>query len=346
VTVTCARVAVGLALLIVPSSQSAADPIEDFYKGKTINMIVSAGEGGGFSLYAHAFARYLTKHIPGNPRLIVQNMPGAGGIRAMSYLVSVAPKDGTTIGLVHARLQFAPLFGLKDATFDPREMNWLGAMSRAASVCLSWHTSNVKTARDLFEKEFVVGGTGAGSGMEMVPALLNKLLDTKFKIISGYKAGHEVYLAMERGEVQGRCGGSLSQMKSIRPEWFPQNKVTVPVQLALERSPALPDVPAITEFVKDVRTKQILQIVLAANEMERPIVTPPGVPADRVAALRIAFGKAIKDPEFLADAEKQGLEIDEVSGAEVQELIRSTFDLPADVIKAAGEAAAGIGGSE
>ena len=171
-------------------------------------------------------------------------MPGAGGIRAMIYLQNVAPKDGTTIGLVHSSVPFAPLYGIKGANFDPRKMNWIGSINAATGICVSWTASGVTKWQDLFDKEYIVGGTGAGSQMETMPAMLNKLFGTKIKIVSGYKGGNDVYLAMERGEVQGRCGGLKSSIKSTRPDWFPKKKVSVPIQIALERDPEFPDSPA------------------------------------------------------------------------------------------------------
>lgn len=316
----------------------AADADEEFYKGRQIFWILSAGEGGGYAQYAQAFAPFFSAHIPGRPKIVIQNMPGAGGIRAMMHLGTVAPKDGSTIGMVHSSVPFAPLYGVKGANFDPRQMNWIGSISRATAICVAWHASGVREWKDLFEKEYIVGGTGAGSQMETLPAMLNKVFGTKIKIISGYKGGNDVYLAMERGEVSGRCGGLISSIRSTRPEWFPQHKVHVPVQIALERSPHLPDVPALGEIVPDQRKKQILQLVLAPQEMDRPILAPPGAPPSRVATLRKAFDAAMSDPDFIAEARKQGLEIDAVSGDKVAEIVRSAFSLPPDIVTAAKDA--------
>jgi tripartite-type tricarboxylate transporter receptor subunit TctC len=322
------------------SSAASADSIADFYKGKQINWILSAGAGGGYSAYALAFAPHFSAHIPGNPHIIVQNMPGAGGIRAMLYLQSVAPKDGTTIGLVHSSVPFAPLYGIKGANFDPRQMNWIGSINAATGICVSWTASGVTTWQDLLDKEFIVGGTGAGSQMETMPAMLNKLFGTRIKVISGYKGGNDVYLAMERGEVQGRCGGLISSIKSTRPNWFPQKKVSVPIQIALERDPEFPDAPAVIEFAKDERTKAVLQLILAPMGMDRPILAPPGTPPDTVAALRKAFHDTMNDPAFIAEADRQHLEIADVDGGKIARLLQNAFTLPPDVVKAANEAMA------
>ncbi|MFN3889492.1 MAG: Bug family tripartite tricarboxylate transporter substrate binding protein [Beijerinckiaceae bacterium] len=324
------------ATLALPFASASAQ--EDFYKGKQINWVLSAGEGGGYSSYARAFAPFFEKAIPGNPNIVIQNMPGAGGIRAMMFLANVAPKDGTTIGMVHSSVPFAPLYGTKGANFDPRQMNWIGSISRATAICVAWHTSGVREWKDLFEKEYIVGGTGAGSQMETLPALLNKLYGTKIKIVSGYKGGNDVYLAMERGEVSGRCGGLVSSIRSTRPDWFPQKKIFVPIAIGLERSPDLPDVPSVVEIVPDAKKKQILQLVLAPQEMDRPILAPPGVPAQRVELLRKAFHNAMNDKGFIAEAEKQHIEIDEVPGEKVAEVVRNAFSLPPEIVAAAKEA--------
>ena len=333
-----AACAVAACLTVAAPDAARADDVAEFYKGKQINWILSAGEGGGYSSYARAFAPYLSAHLPGKPAIVVQNMPGGGGIRAMNHLYSVAPKDGTTIGLVHSSVPFAPLYGIGGAQFDPREVNWIGSIATASSMCVAWHGSGIKSWQDLHNKEFIVGGTGAGSRMETLPKMVNDLFGTKIKIISGYKGGNEVFLAMERGEVHGRCGGLVSSINSTRPDWFPQKKVLVPMTIALERNPLFPDAPAIIEFAKEDRTKRILELVLTPQAMDRPILAPPGVPAERVAALRKAFHAAISDPGFIAEAKRQGLEVDEVSGEKVAALVKNAFAMPEDIIKAANQA--------
>jgi tripartite-type tricarboxylate transporter receptor subunit TctC len=315
-----------------------ADPVADFYRGKQINWILSAGAGGGYASYANAFAPYFSAHIPGNPHIVVQNMPGAGGIRAMTFLSNVAPKDGTTLGLVHSSVPFAPLYGIKGANFDPLQMNWIGSINAATGICVAWSGSGISTWQDLFDKQFIVGGTGAGSQMETMPAMLNKLFGTHIKIISGYKGGNDVYLAMERGEVHGRCGGLISSIKSTRPDWFPKKKVVVPIQIALERDPDFPDSPALIEFAKDQRTKDVLQLILAPMQMDRPILTPPGTPPQIIAALRKAFHETMQDKAFVAEAEKQHLELHEVEGEKLAKLLAATFALPSEIVKEAREA--------
>src|ERR1700739_2932291 len=216
-----------LALTLCACLAARADPIADFYRGRSISWILSAGAGGVYASYAQAFAPYFAAHIPGNPTIVIQNMPGGGGIRAMLYLNAVAPKDGTTLGLVHSSVPFAPLYGIKAANFDPRRMNWIGSIDASTGICVAWHTSGIASWADMLRKPFTVGSTGAGSQMETMPIMLDNLFGTKIKVIAGYTGGNDIYLAMERGEVQGRCGGLISSIRSTRPDWFPDKKVNV-----------------------------------------------------------------------------------------------------------------------
>jgi tripartite-type tricarboxylate transporter receptor subunit TctC len=333
------RAALALALatgLGVGLGPAAAD--DHFYKGRQISWILSADVGGGYASYARAFAPFFADHIPGKPTIVIQHMPGAGGIRAMNYLDSVAPKDGSVLGLVHSSVPFAPLYGIRGAKFDPRQMNWIGSLDANMAICLAWHGSAIKTWQDMLQNEFTVGGSGVGSQMETMPAMLNKLFGTRMKVISGYKGGNEIYLAMERGEVDGRCGGLVSSVNSTRPNWFPEKKVAVPIVVALERSPLFPEVPAVAEFAKDARVRQILALFLAPQSMDRPILAPPGVPAERVAVLRAAFHAAMHDPTFVAEAGKQHLAIAEVSGERVARIVADAYALPAAIVRAATEA--------
>jgi tripartite-type tricarboxylate transporter receptor subunit TctC len=331
------------ALALMPSFSNAATP-EEFYKGRPMTLIMSADAGGGYASYANAFAPYLSAHIPGKPRITVQYMPGAGGLRATNYLYTAAPKDGSVIGMVHSSVPYAPLYGLSAARFDPRKFGWLGSLDESTGICVAWATSGIRTWQDMMAKGLVVGSSGAGSQMETMPMMLNKLFGSKNKVISGYKGGNDVYLAMERGEVQGRCGSLVSSINSTRPDWFPQKKIVVPITIALERNPRFPDVPAVAEFAKDEHTKQVLQLVLSPMAMDRPYLTPPGVPADRFQVLRAAFHAAANDPGFLAEANKQRLEVHEVTGEKVEQILAHAFAMPPEVVKAANEAMGGAGG--
>ena len=328
-------VAFGAVAFLLAGAVAAAE--ENFYAGRQIAWILSADAGGGYASYARAFAPFFAKHIPGNPGIVIQHMPGAGGIRAMNYLNSVAPKDGTMLGLVHSSVPFAPLFGLKGAKFDPRQMHWIGSIDANTAICIAWHSSRIKTWQDALEREFTVGGSGAGSQMETMPAMLNKLFGAKMKVISGYKGGNEIYLAMERGEVDGRCGGLVSSINSTRPGWFVQKKINVPIVVALARSPLFPDVPAVAEFARDDASRQILQLFVAPQAMDRPILVPPGVPPARIALLRAAFHAAMNDPGFVAEAKKQHLAVAEVDGEHVGQMIAAAYALPRATVDAAAE---------
>ena len=327
-----------MATALASATPALAEPVADFYRGRQVSLVLSTGAGGGYASYAHAFAPYLSKHVPGNPNIVVQNMPGAGGIRAMQYFASIAPRDGSVLGLVHSSVPFAPLYGIKGATFDPRAMNWIGSINSSEAICVSWAASGVTQWKDLYDKTYIVGGTGAGSQMETMPAMINKLFGTKIKIISGYTGGNDVYLAMERGEVHGRCGGLVSSINSTRPDWFGARKVAVPIAVALERNPLFPDTPAIYEFAKDDRTRQILKLILFPLQMDRPMLTPAGVPPERVAALRKAFHAAMNDPAFIAEAQRLNIEIGEVSGEKLQAILAEAFHTPPDIVKAANDA--------
>jgi tripartite-type tricarboxylate transporter receptor subunit TctC len=328
------------AILVAAAQPASAESAEEFFKKTNdITLTLSAGPGGGYSSYGRAFARYFGNHMPGHPNIIVQNMPGGGGLRATNFLFNNAPKDGSMLGLIHSSVPLAPLYGMKAAKFDATKFNWIGSMNTANGICVAWHESPIKTYKDLFDKTFIVGGTGAGSQMETLPAMLNALLGTKNKIISGYKGGNDVYLAMERGEVHGRCGGLKSSIRSTRPEWFPKKLVNVVIQISAERDPDFPDVPTVMELIgNDEFKKKILHLVLAPMEMDRPVLAPPGVPDDRVKMLRDAFAATMKDKGFVAEAEKQHLELEWFGGDKLDKIIKSAYAISPDVAHAAAEA--------
>ena len=318
---------------------AGAQPAEEFFKKtKDITLTLSAGAGGGYASYGRAFARFYGNHLPGTPNIVVQNMPGGGGLRATNFLYTNAPKDGSMLGLIHSSVPLAPLYGMEAAKFDPTKFNWIGSMNTANGICVAWHGSPIKTYKDMMEKQFIVGGTGAGSQMETLPAMLNALLGTKNKIISGYKGGNDVYLAMERGEVHGRCGGLKSSIRSTRPDWFSDKKVKVVIQITAERDPDFPDVPTVMELLKGERNKKILQLVLAPMEMDRPVLAPPDVAADRVALLRQAFNATMTDKGFIAEAEKQHLELEWFDGDRLAGIIRTAFAIEPEIAQAAADA--------
>jgi tripartite-type tricarboxylate transporter receptor subunit TctC len=264
-------------------------------------------------------------------------MPGAGGLLAANYLYASAAQDGTTIGIINSTVPFAPLWGSKGARFDALKFNWLGTLDRAEGVCTLWHTSPVKTWADMLAKELTVGSIGAGSEMELYPAMLNKLFKTRIKVVAGYKAGSDIDLAIERGELDGRCGTHLTSFKALHPVWFTERKILVPVIIAERRRAELPDAPAVMEFVRDEPTRAQLELMMVAQNMDRPVLAPPGVPAERVKELRAAFDATMADPAFRADIEKRSLHIDPMRGTDMAAAYARAFAFPSEIISAVRE---------
>lgn len=321
------------------SAQSAAD----FYKGKQVSLIISTESGGGYDTYGRVLARHYGRYIPGNPSLVVQNMPGAGGIRATNHIYNSAAKDGTVLGLVHSAMTTASILTLPQVQFDTSRINWIGNMDEETAQCVSWHGSKIQTTKDMLEKPFVVGGSGAGSFLEIYPRVINNLLNAKIKVISGYKGGSEVALAMERGEVDGRCGWPMSSVRATRPDWVAEKKLVFLLQTGLTKDPALPDVPLITDFVTSADDKALLELIFVSRSILRPVFAPPDVPANRIAALRDAFMKTMADRTFVEEALKQGATITPMDGAKVQATIAKINQTPKAIVD---RAVAAMGGCE
>jgi tripartite-type tricarboxylate transporter receptor subunit TctC len=332
-----ATLIVSLLLAATPLSKGSAQDNAPFFKGKTIRIVLSAGSSGGYGEYGRLLAEHMGNHLAGKPTLVVQSMPGAGGLLATNWLYSQAPQDGTVIGLIHSTVPLAPLFGTKGARFDPLKFQWLGSLDRSDGMCTSWFTSPVKTWNDMMTKQFIVGSSGVGTQMDIYPAMLNKLFGTKIKIVSGYHDGAEIFLAMQREEIHGRCSPQLTAIKSIRPEWLTEHKLAVPILISEKRSTDFPDTPAIMEFAKDEATRQQLRLLIVTQDMDRPVFLPPDVPPERVKEIRDAFAATLKDPAFRADAEKMRLHLDPVSGADLAKALADAYALPADVVVSAKE---------
>ena len=325
------------ALLTAAPCAHAQSPVADFYKGKTIEMHIGYSSGGGYDVYGRIVARYMGKHIPGNPQIIAKNSPGAGSLRAANWLYAAAPKDGTAIAIIARGAAFDPLLGVTAAQFDGQKFNWIGSANDEVSVCVSWKDSGFTKYEDMLTKELVVGGTGPTADTDQFPKVMNAVLGTKLKLIPGYPGGNDISMAMERGEVKGRCAWSWSSIVSTRMHWYKDKTVHVLIQLALQKHPDLPDVPLIMDLAKTDEQKQILTLVFARQTMGRPFVAPPGVPADRIAALRKAFMDTMKDKEFLAEAEKAQLEITAVSGEELQALVAKGYAVDPAIAKKTAE---------
>jgi tripartite-type tricarboxylate transporter receptor subunit TctC len=322
----------GLSIVALAMPAGAqAQSVAEFYKGKTINVIVGYTAGGGYDLYARALTRHMGRHLPGNPNFIVQNITGAGSLNAANNLYNVAPKDGTSFGTFGRGLAMEPLIGTARVQFDSTKFTWLGSGTNEISLCATWHTSPIKTWQDALKTQFAVGGEGAGSDPDTYAAFVRNVFGIKLKLVTGYHGTSDIILAIERGEVDGRCGWSWSSIKSTRPAWIPEKKLNYLVHMSDAKAPELAHIPVITDFAND-RQKQILRLVTSRQTMGRPFAAPPGVPADRALALRRAFDATLKDPAFLAEADKLKLDVNPVSGEEVDRLVAELYATPKDVV--------------
>jgi tripartite-type tricarboxylate transporter receptor subunit TctC len=299
---------------------AAAQSVAEFYAGKQISFIVGASNGGGYDTQARLVARHLGKHIPGNPTMIVQNMPGAGSLAAANYIYNVAAKDGSVIALVMRSMLLIKNWNPVSVRFDLASFNWIGSINSEVAVIAAWHTAPHKSVKDLFEKELIVGGT-TGVDPETTPRLLNALLGTRFKIVNGYPGTTEIILAMERGELQGIGDWSWSSIKTARPDWLRDKRITLLMQAALQKDPELPEVPSALDFVKNDADRKVMELYLTEKTVARPVIAPPGIPAERLAALRAGFIALAQDKEFIADAEKARLEVAPISGEAVDKVI-------------------------
>ncbi len=322
-----AALAVGILLLALATTGSiaAADEISDFYAGKQVRLLIGYSAGGGYDTYARLLARHLGKHIPGNPTVVPQNMPGAGSLRMANYLFNIAPKDGTVIGTFGRGIAMEPLLSGVGTQFDAREFSWLGSLNNEVSLCVAWHASRVKTMQDLQTQELIVGGTGSGSDTVIFPVVVKNLLGANIRLISGYPGGNDVLLAMERGEVDGRCGWSYSSLSSTRGDWLAQNRITILSQLALAKHPDLVDYPIITDFADNENERAAMEIIFSRQVMGRPYLAPPDIPSDRLEALRRAFDAVALDSEFLSDAAQLQLEVNPVTGEDVDALLERIY---------------------
>lgn len=330
---TCAIVAITAATTAELAAQPAsANPVATFYKDKQVRVVIGYTTGGGYDSYARVLARFIGKHIPGQPVVITQNMPGAGSLLATNWIANAAPRDGTIIGAINRGIPFEPLTGGAGVQFDPLKLGWVGSLGKEVNVTIAWHTSKVKKAEQLFTDGMIVGGTGSGADSAIYPAIMNNLLGTRIKLIAGYPGGNDVNIAMERGEIEGRPSPSWSSLRSSRADWVRDRKIVPIWQLSLSKHPDLPNVPLAIDFAKTPEDRQIMEFFFARQEMSRPYVTTPDTDPARLKALRDAFMATTKDPEFIEVARAQDVELDPISGAEIDELLRRVFATPKNVI--------------
>ena len=324
-------IACGLALCI-PSLCAAQESVAGFYKGKTITIMVGFGPGGSTALTAAALASHMGRYLPGNPSFIVQYVPGGAGVVVANDIYNLVPRDGTVFAITKSTAIVAPLLSNKNAQFDGRKFTWIGSANVERTVCLSWYTAPVKTLKDAMTKEFIVGGTTSDAADTVFPKAANKLIGTKIRVVGGYQSSAELNLAMERGELEGNCGLAWPIVKLREPKWLTEKKINILFQMGLEKHPDLPDVPLISDYAKTPEDRQVFEFLFTPQEMGNPFLAPPGIPAERAKALREAFERTVKDPQFLADAGKVGLEVEYGSGEKMEGLLGRVYSAPPEVI--------------
>jgi tripartite-type tricarboxylate transporter receptor subunit TctC len=324
----------GLCVLAVAGEAMAQASVENFYKGKSVDLIVGGDAAGGYDVYGRTVARSISKHIPGNPTIVVKNMPGAGSNKAAEFIYSVAPKDGSVFGIVFPGAIMTPLLDPGRLKFDPPKFNYLGTANKEIRVCAMRSNAAVKTMEDAMKGETIIAATADGGSTQDYPAVMNEVLGTKFKIIRGYKGTKEITLAVERGEADGLCGWAWTSLKTQKPDWLENKGVNIFVQFGMENDPELDrmGVPSVWKFVKNDSDKQLLELMVGQQVFGRPFVAPPGVPEATMKALRDAFAATMKDPGYLADAEKAKLEVDYDTGENVQKLVARIYQTPKPVV--------------
>lgn len=312
---------------------TAQESVAQFYQGKTIRLIVGVAAGSGYDINARTLARHLSEHIPGKPTIVVQNQPGAGSIPMTNQLYNVGPFDGTVIGAAFGGMPTAPLLTPEGVKFDPAKLNWLGSTNRETHVTYLWNTAPANSLEDIKKQEIVVGAQAPGTTQYDFPIMANAIFGTKFKIVKGYGGTPQIHLAMERGEIEGNGASAYTTLKALNGDWIKDKKVKIIAQWALRPNPDLPGVPSVLDLAKNDVDKAALLLVLARLDFGRPFFVPPNVPADRLEALRKAFDDTMKDPAFLAEAEKLKLDIDPLSGLQMSKLVDQVLATPKDVVE-------------
>lgn len=316
------------------ASAAYADPVTDFYKGKQVELTISSSVGGGYNRYARTVARHLGDHIPGGPSILARNMPGAGGLKAANYLYNVAPQDGSEIGSIQNTVLFEPLYGNKLARFDAHKFNWIGSANSEVAMIVVWHTAPAQTIEELQKTQITVGATGAASTPSFFGRLLNAVIGTEMKIINGYQGMSGAFLAMEQGEIDGFPSTFYSSLMARWGNWVKEDKVKILVQVALEKHPAIPGIPMAQDMVTNESDKALLDLASAPLAIGRPSVAPPGVPAERVAALRAAFAATMSSEGYIKDARKQGLETGNwLTGAKIDKIVSTTYSAPREAVE-------------
>jgi tripartite-type tricarboxylate transporter receptor subunit TctC len=320
-------------MFVLGALQAHAQSPEEFYKGRTVTLIIGSGSGQSYDTYGRMLAGYLAKHIPGQPHILVQNMPGAGGIKAANYLGALAVRDGSLISDTYSTMPLYPLFDGQGATFDPLKLNWLGSIASELSACIAWHTTNFRTLDDAIAREMRLSASGIGGWRVIAPGMLNLLVGSKFRVISGY-APSEVYLAIERGEVDGACT-TYDTLQAVRFDWLSQKKVRFVAQFGEQPEPGLEGATMVRDRIADLVDRKAFALIMSQQRYGRPFAAPPGVPPDRVRALREAFDASMRDPDFLAEARQAHIWVEPLTGEQMERLIGTAYASPPDVIQRA-----------
>jgi tripartite-type tricarboxylate transporter receptor subunit TctC len=325
-----------VAVIVAASSSSArADAVSDFYRGKSISLVIMNAPGGGYDTYSRLFARHAGRFIPGNPAVVPQNMPGAGGLKAANFIYHTAPRDGTTLGMFGAFVGLEPLFGNDQATFETVKFTWIGNINRDVSSCVVWAAAGFKSFNDTFQRQIVFGSSGRASTTSQHALVLKNLLNAKVRVVEGYQGTNEINLAMKRREVDASCGIYLSSALTSYRGDIERGDLKVLIQAGRQNVPFFGDAVNIYDLLKSEEDKQVADIIFRQSEIARPIVGTPAMPPDRTAALRKAFMQTVQDPAFLADAAKIGLPVDPTSGEEVAKLFDTFFAAPKNIIERA-----------
>ncbi len=310
----------------------SAETSAEFYKGKVVEIYSGLSPGGAYTAYARTLQRHIARHIPGNPTVVLKSKPGGVSRVLANWLYNVAPRNGLVFGTVHERMGLEPRINPKGIKFDGSKFNWIGSLGKQKSICVTWHSSPIKTIQDALKQEVIVGSSGSSAGGSVMPRMLNVMIGTKFRIVRGYDSG-EIFLGMERGELAGLCGYGWASFKAVKPDWIAGKKLNLLLQFSSVKHRELPNVPVMMDLIKDPEDRQALSLVFATQEMGRPYVAPPGVPKARVSALRRAFDATVKDAKFLAEAKKRRLEIDTITGEEIQALLVKLYKVPLSIGK-------------
>jgi tripartite-type tricarboxylate transporter receptor subunit TctC len=325
----CCRVgAVGLLLAGVAAAPASAQSVAEFYRGKTVHVLIGVGVGGEYDLQARLVARHIGKHIPGNPAVVAQNMTGAGGINMANHLFNNAARDGTFIGMMGNNFPATQAVGGKGVKFDTAQFQWLGTIAPVVETMAVWHATGVKSIDDLRKRQTVAGASGRGAITFFYPTMMNEFLGTRFKVVTGYQGGNAINLAMERGEVEAR-NNTWSSWKATRPQWLKEKKIVIVAQ-AGPRAPDL-DAPSVETLARNPQDRQVIELIVSGTQLGRPLATTPGTPPERVAALRAAFRATMKDPEFRKDAAKLNFDIDPVYGEQLQAVVAKVVGTPKEL---------------